>query len=397
MTCADQSHVLDAAPETQATEFAIEQAEEQENPESQRTPRSSDKEAQQQAAPSPVAPAARTPRFKLLTWNDLRESPDPKWLVDDLLLEGSLSVIYGRPGAGKTFLALDMALSIATGQRWLDHDTMPGAVVYVVADPNPGLKQRVAAWAEARGVEVPEHLRFVNKAVQLHNAREVTQFLEALQTEIGQPIALVVFDTMARCFVGGEENSAKDMGKLVDGADRIRRKLGAAVLLVHHTTKDGWDYRGSSALLGAADTMIRVIATRDMVITISCEKQKDAGPFKPMTARLTDAYGSCVVEPAADDGLTSKELRCLKALADLNEGQGVRWGEWKDATYEAVGVGERTFDRYRKKLHQARLVHEEDGRYSLTSQGEAACGLQAGGAEAPAVQRADNLQPTVTQ
>ena len=48
---------------------------------------------------------------------------------------------------------------------------------------------------------------------------------------------LIIFDTLARCMVGGDENSPLDMGRAVAAADRVRVETGAAVLLVHHPTK----------------------------------------------------------------------------------------------------------------------------------------------------------------
>src|SRR5438034_1345408 len=67
---------------------------------------------------------------------------------------------------------------------------------------------------------------------------------------------LVGVDTLARCFVGGEENSAKDMGLFVAGLDRLRAATGAAVLVVHHTGRESGRERGSTALSGAVDTLM---------------------------------------------------------------------------------------------------------------------------------------------
>ena len=94
---------------------------------------------------------------------------------------------------------------------------------------------------------------------------------------------LVVIDTLARSFVGGDENSATDMGELVDAVQRIQTEVKCAVILVHHTGKKGGPQtqeRGSSALRGAMDTMVRVGMSK-RVVTISCDKQKDAEPFDP--------------------------------------------------------------------------------------------------------------------
>ena len=93
---------------------------------------------------------------------------------------------------------------------------------------------------------------------------------------------LVVFDTFARCFVGGDENNAKDVGEFVATVQEFQRTIGgAAALIVHHTGKGGQNARvndverGSSALRGAADTMLLLTKTGD-ALTLICNKQKDS-------------------------------------------------------------------------------------------------------------------------
>jgi RecA-family ATPase len=81
---------------------------------------------------------------------------------------------------------------------------------------------------------------------------------------------LAVVDTLARCFVGGEENSARDMGRFVAAADRLRTATGAAALLLHHVSRHGGAIRGSTALPGALDTGIAVEAGTERFATERC-------------------------------------------------------------------------------------------------------------------------------
>ena len=77
---------------------------------------------------------------------------------------------------------------------------------------------------------------------------------------------LVILDTWARCTVGGEENSTKDMGLAIEQADVIRRRSGACVLAVHHSGKDSTaGARGSSALEAAFDSVFEIGAVDDVV------------------------------------------------------------------------------------------------------------------------------------
>src|SRR5262249_46295895 len=84
--------------------------------------------------------------LRLLTLADLDNLPDPEWLVDGLVGQNALVVLFGPPGVGKSFLALDLALSIATGRPWLGRKTTQGGVVYVYAEGTSELKHRAAAW-----------------------------------------------------------------------------------------------------------------------------------------------------------------------------------------------------------------------------------------------------------
>src|SRR5262249_14489394 len=90
-------------------------------------------------------------QLRLLTLADLDDLPDPEWLVDGLVGESALAVLFGTPGVGKSFLALDLAMSVATGRPWLGQETKPGGVVYVYAEGTTGLKHRTQAWRLKRG------------------------------------------------------------------------------------------------------------------------------------------------------------------------------------------------------------------------------------------------------
>ena len=130
-------------------------------------------------------------------------------------------------------------------------------------------------------------------AVQLTVPSDVDALIE-----LSRPIrrVFVVFDTLARCSIGADENSASDMSRVVQACDRIRAELDAHVFLNHHSRKDGATERGSSALRGAADTIF-ALAKSDDLLTLRCEKQKDGEEGAPLrlTLRPVGDTGSCVV------------------------------------------------------------------------------------------------------
>src|SRR5262245_55472585 len=194
------------------------------------------------------------PRFKLIAEAALADVPTPDALVEGVLSSGSLSVLVGAPGSFKTFLALDLSLTIASGESWLGkYHVKQGPVIYVAAEGGGMLSSRVRAWKAYHRVRSIPGMFFLLDPVQFHHPRDVEQRLDAMQAQLPEQAVLVVFDSLARCCLGGDENTARDMGLLVSSTDTIRRDTGAAVLLVHHTgTKSRARERGSSALRGGA-------------------------------------------------------------------------------------------------------------------------------------------------
>ena len=86
------------------------------------------------------------------------------------------------------------------------------------------------------------------------------------------------------------------MGLFIDACGRIQRATGAAMLVIHHTGKNGSNERGSSALRGAADVMVK-LSNEDGTIVLQSSKVKDGEPFAPHYT-LLQRDGSCVLVPA---------------------------------------------------------------------------------------------------
>ena len=87
-----------------------------------------------------------------------------------------------------------------------------------------------------------------------------------------------MIDTLQRSMSGGSENDTEDMSRVFELAELLRSELsGATILIIHHTTKDGLNYRGSSVISGSADGLIQAVS-KDLTITLSCHGYKDAPP-----------------------------------------------------------------------------------------------------------------------
>ena len=258
--------------------------------------------------------------MRLLSLSDLAALPPREWLVPGLIPCDALACLFGAPGTGKTFVALDLALSIACGLREWQGQTLPvwpdGApgVVYVAGEGIHGIRDRVKAWQALKGFGDAQlqraPLSFVQHPVNLTKEAAASDFAEAVvqHQAATRPAKLVVFDTLARCAVGADENSSQEMGVVVAHADKIRRVLGAgcSVLLVHHSGKSApTSMRGSSAVNGAVDTALALLrpssgASEDdggrlfTPLHLRAVKQKD-GPCTSLRLGLRPHAGSMVV------------------------------------------------------------------------------------------------------
>jgi RecA-family ATPase len=196
-----------------------------------------------------------------------------------LLGTTALAVIFGPPACGKTFLVTDLGMHIALGWAWFGRSVTRGSVIYVAGEGVAGIGNRLAGFKakHAPGEDVPFVVIpvAVNLGPGARDAGRVVEAVAEVEAHTGMPVRLIVVDTLARCLVGGDENSAQDMGQFLAACDRIRVSAGATVLIVHHVGKSAQaGARGSSAVLGAVDTAIEV-ETGDGGRVATVVKQKD--------------------------------------------------------------------------------------------------------------------------
>ena len=215
----------------------------------------------------------------------LSQPAAPRWLVRNWLPDSGLAMLFGPSGAGKTFAALSMAASIASGKPWHGHRVAQGAVIYLAGEGHYGLRMRVAAYAQQHGPEGLENLYISNRGIDLDAPQAAAEVIRAIKEPAPDRVALVVIDTLATHF-GGEENSARDTRQLLSAAQVIGRAYGCVVCLIHHTGLGPADRaRGSSSLKAAMDWQM-LLASGDEGITLSCTKAKDSEPPQPLACRL---------------------------------------------------------------------------------------------------------------
>ena len=278
-------------------------------------------DGQDDAAATRVKLRAEELRARLLNVDGLRTIPPPEPLVEGWLFANSLTWLAGKPGHAKTFVAVDLAACVASGRPWHGHDTTRGPVLYVIAEGASGLGQRVEAWALHTGTRVSE-LLFLPVPVNLADPLDVSATSALLQDL--RPV-LVVIDTQARVTIGLEENSSRDMGRFVEVLERLRRESGACLLVVHHEPRNGENLRGSTALEGAATTILRAVKD-GQIVTVSNTKQKDAEQATNLPLALKDFAGSCILLPRGRGNRSSHDRLRERRLGNP---VGIVWDKWR--------------------------------------------------------------------
>lgn len=267
----------------------------------------------------------------------IRAEIDPDYLIKGWITPNSISVMYGQPNVGKTFLALDIAHAVARGLPWGGCKVRPATVVYITLEGGAQFDLRVNAF-EAPGFWVLKMpLSFMDKTKDPTFICEALFDLAAVHGKIG----FIVIDTLARAMTGGDENSAQDMGRLIASAELLKERTGAHVMMIHHMGKNAAQgARGHSSLRAAIDTEIELTKEDGQdIIEAKATKQRDMAVGKSFRYQLReknmgedrdgDPVTTCVVERAADGEkptrakVTGKAMIALQALQTALERDGV--------------------------------------------------------------------------
>jgi 5S rRNA maturation endonuclease (ribonuclease M5) len=184
--------------------------------------------------------------------------PEVNWIVTDVLVGGEATLLVADGGAGKSFFALALSLAVASGEPFLDRAVKQGRVIYCDEEGSPDLALQRLAQLGATD-EQKANLDYLNFA-GVDMVRHPEKLIE--DAKLVQPV-LVVIDSHAKVTRLGEENSNNEMGKAWDdGFLKLARDTGAAVLVIHHTRKDG-DTRGASQIRNSADQALTMSKQAD--------------------------------------------------------------------------------------------------------------------------------------
>jgi hypothetical protein len=208
--------------------------------------------------------------------NDLGLIPPPDPMISGVLDHRTMTVLAGKFGTYKTFLALDWAAAVATGTAWAGHEVgQAHPVVFIAAEGVGSFDRRLSAWEQGHAQEAVARgmLTIHHGPVNITDNKAMSALVAVIREKGAR---LVVIDTLSRCAPGLEENEAPKMAAALERLFMLRDALDIAVLVLHHTGHQGLRARGSSVLEDNADSswVVKLNGSGDAA-------SEDRGPDNP--------------------------------------------------------------------------------------------------------------------
>jgi putative DNA primase/helicase len=335
-----------------------------------------------------VKPESLKAKFEELTKQGWR-------IVDIIPDDAGFIVIYGKQKSFKSFLALDMALSIANGVDYHGKETEQGTVLYIAGEGQKGVLKRVEAWRQIKKLDSIENFYLMIKPVIISEPDSYKDLISLIELFPTKP-AIVFIDTIARS-MKGDENGA-GMAEFIAGCDEIQANTGVQIVAIHHTPKNGDTMRGWSGLGGAIDFsyLVEKDNKRPMTAILKADDVKDHSDkgqfFFDMVLHDTgseDTSGQAITSlvPSLNTELSpepsynkSRTLRgkklvlfnALKAVIKDSLEDTASLEEWRNAYYKKDTSNSKyvTFSREHEKLIQDGYVFESGGCFFIPEENQ---------------------------
>jgi len=242
----------------------------------------------------------------------------PRWLVHALWARAGVGILGGAPKCCKSWLALEIAVAVTSGQRCLDRfavgDSGP-ALLYMAEDAAPVVKARLCGICRHRGIHLEEldiHL-ITAPALRLDRAQDQSRLRDAVACYKPRLLVLDPFVRLHRI----DENDAGQVSALLGYLRELQRELDVAIMVVHHARKNGsaaqpgHSLRGSGDFFAWADSLLYVRKQRgQLLLTVEHRAAPAPDPLALTLAgdddvhlQLVTAANSDCAQPAAHDPL----------------------------------------------------------------------------------------------
>lgn len=168
-----------------------------------------------------------------------------EWVVEKIIPKEAITVIHGKGGIGKTWLLMELGRCVSEGLRFFDLNTRRMPVYYI------DFENSEASLVERAKILGGGSMKVWHLSVDPSPPKiDWTEWVKYKELEPG----LIIFDTFRAC-QEAEENSSTEMAKVISRFKELRAKR-FTVILIHHTTKNGENFRGSQAILDLCDHVL---------------------------------------------------------------------------------------------------------------------------------------------
>lgn len=244
------------------------------------------------------------------------EIPEARWIIEGMIPKGGIVMIAGDSGVGKTWFAMQLALSACLGMKFLGKfgASASGAIYVDCESGEIILRQRSKNLWRAiyhsliQDIEdqddIEEKSEFLGRLMTQMNFMLSYYESNLLETEAVERIInqlklnsaeLLILDPFNRVF-GGNENDSGEISKFFNNMKKIRDETGAAIVLIHHSRKKSFNapsdagqmLRGSSAIKAALDSHIFIRKVKDDILLVEHEKSRYSQAVEPFCVELVN-------------------------------------------------------------------------------------------------------------
>jgi putative DNA primase/helicase len=303
-------------------------------------------------------------------------------LIGEWISQGAFTAVWGLEYSGKSLYVLDITLSLAVGVPFMGIELSATPVLYVLAEGR--LRERIRAWQsghqDADFDMLRRNFRSHAKGFSFADPKQTEGLLNYVEQK--RP-AVVAFDTLA-VTIEGDENSGKDMGKVISTCLEIQRisSRQTAPLLVCHPGKDASKgIRGHSSLAPALESSIHVTGipskydARELAVgsptggtvAMHSKKNKEGAKLATVTADIVGGGESVYLRLRQETSGRNVSDGARRMLHELAEAGTIARSQWGRTT----GLTERRLRDLRKDLVERGYVEEsvEYGTVTLTESG----------------------------